>query len=238
MDIQNIFTGFDNEHWNLGIKMDYQPFSKFYLDDNGRHEFESGYPKIYLESHVHKPVETVKPLFYSITTQIDWMKEWFPRWKIYLSGNYTYTSEHTPDWQRAVLTANDLYYTLPWYKSLLPSTGKSFETVYDGEFVAPSIIGFQIRQSVENIYISQSFRPELSWVLRAARGLPGKTAVSSHSGFQKNLWETGLEVDNLLNINLLRFGLGAYYRLGEYAYPDKLDNFSLRLKVSLGKLSF
>jgi len=199
---------------------------------------ENGYPKIFLDYQHYIPVDTKNHSFFTIHSHIDWEKEWYPKWRLFLSGNYTYTSEYTPYWQQAVLPSNDLSNGIPWYKSILPSSGKAFETVYDGEFIASSIAGFKMRQNVRDIHISQSFRPELSWVLQAAWGFPEKTDITSHYGFQKGLWETGIEIDNLLNINFLRFGLGAYYRLGYYAHPDKADNFSLRIRLSLGKLSF
>ena len=44
----------------------------------------------------------------------------------------------------------------------------------------------------------------------------------------------GLRIDDLYKANFIGLGVGAFYRIGPYAFPEASDNVALKLAVTVG----
>jgi len=53
----------------------------------------------------------------------------------------------------------------------------------------------------------------------------------SYKTFEKGYFEGGLLINNLIRLQLFRYGLGVMYRYGPYAYPETIDNFAFKLTL-------
>ncbi len=216
---------FDRRLTECSVEMDYQPFSRFILTESGRQLLRKNYPVFGLSAHYFFDRRGRGYDFYNISVSSGWQFKWRPDMLTSISAGYLYTSRNTPLWKLATLNANN--YDDVWYRRILPASQSAWETVSEAQFVNHSVVSAGIRQSFNNLYFSESFRPDFSLTARFAMGL----SVQEYEGFDsmhQGVWETGMEWGHLLNISFLRFGLGTYYRLGKYSSSTVSDNFSLR----------
>lgn len=121
---------------------------------------------------------------------------------------------------------------------LLLATEYSFETVRPNEFYSDRYFNFFFRHNFKNLlYKGVSFKPELSLIASYAIGelkqTNGQHQNVEYLTLDKGLWETGLAVNNLLNLGFSSFGVSAFYRLGEYSFEKWEDNFVAKLSTTV-----
>ena len=55
------------------------------------------------------------------------------------------------------------------------------------------------------------------------------------SDCSKGYLETGLQINNLINLKIYNLGLGAYYRLGAYSNTATKDNLVFKIVINFAK---
>ncbi len=213
-----------------GVEMDYQPFSRFILTESGRQLLRKNYPVFGLSARYFFDRQGWEFDFYSLSLSTEWQVKWRTDIRTSVSAGYLFTSRNTPLWKLATLNANT--YDDAWYRRILPVSQGAWETVSEAQFINHSVVSAGVRHSFYDLHIGENFRPDFSLTARFAMGLFSR----EYEGFEnmhQGVWETGMEWGHLLNISFLRFGLGAYYRLGRYNSPVISDNFSLRWILSI-----
>lgn len=108
----------------------------------------------------------------------------------------------------------------------------SFNTMRQNEFAASQYAAIHLRHEFgHNFYSpSQKFKP--IFVLSQNMGIGYLNSASSTkyqmTDFRKGYLESGFEINNLLKIEFLSWGLGVYYRYGPYRLPAAGDNFAYK----------
>lgn len=119
------------------------------------------------------------------------------------------------------------------------ATQNTFETMRPNEFLADRYVALHVRHSFGNLLIKdRKFRPEPVLVANAAWGsldAPERQQGYTFSALQGGYYEAGLQLDDLLRSNLVGFGVGFYYRLGENAFPGAKDNLAIKLSMGFGQ---
>jgi hypothetical protein len=117
---------------------------------------------------------------------------------------------------------------------------RTFQTMQPYEFLSDSYVNLFFTHNFGSLLLrTKKFSPELIISYNGSCGDLKNT--SEHAGIQfqtKNhiYQEAGLIVDNLFNLSYLnffsvKFGIGAFYRLGYYRYDNLEDNAALKFSV-------
>ena len=94
---------------------------------------------------------------------------------------------------------------------------ESFSTMSPDEFFCNEFAALYLSHNFKNVLIDfKKFHPELIILTNIAWMNDIKT--------QKLYYESGVIVDNILNIGIIKLGVGAFYRYGPYSYENPIDN--------------
>lgn len=100
---------------------------------------------------------------------------------------------------------------------------ESFSTMSPDEFFCNEFAALYLSHNFKNVLIDfKKFHPELIILTNIA--------WMNDINTQKLYYESGVIVDNILNIGIIKIGVGAFYRYGPYSYEKPIDN--LVFKVS------
>lgn len=143
---------------------------------------------------------------------------------------------------RAGIISSDIPYTKlyagfgSYGKFALHDQG-SFATMRMNEFAADHYIIVFLSHDFGNMFISTGFfEPEFVIATHAGYGWLLKQNPENHSillqSYEKGYFESGVLVNNLLNMGFFNIGLGAFYRYGTYALPSFGQNASWRLSLN------
>lgn len=112
----------------------------------------------------------------------------------------------------------------------------SFETMRPNEFLADRYAALHLRHSFGHLlYEGKRFKPVPSIVANAAWGAlkePLRHRGYAFTPLDGGYYEAGIQVDQLLRSGITGLGIGAYWRFGEHALPEAMDN--LAVKATLG----
>lgn len=111
----------------------------------------------------------------------------------------------------------------------------AFETMYANEFLTDQFVSFHFRHNFRSLLLkTKRFAPEFVLVHNAAIGKlrsPERHAGINFSVPDKPFLEGGLQIDNLLLSGFSGIGVGAFYRYGDWAFPDFKDNLAIKLTL-------
>ncbi|MCB9182807.1 MAG: carboxypeptidase-like regulatory domain-containing protein [Flavobacteriales bacterium] len=121
--------------------------------------------------------------------------------------------------------------------SLRVAARNTFEAMRPNEFAADRYAALHVRHSFGHLlFTSKRWKPEPVVVATAAWGAMDEPERHRGLGFtplREGYYEAGLQVDNVLNLGLTGFGIGAFSRFGPYAAPEALDNVVVKATVGL-----
>jgi hypothetical protein len=129
-----------------------------------------------------------------------------------------------------------LYAGLGSYKSFTLESEQSFGTMRLNEFLSDRFFGLFLKQDFGKLLFKPrgKFQPEIALVSNLGFGtLTGKGHHENitYKTYEKGYFEGGLLLNNIVRIQLFRYGLGVMYRYGPYAYPKTIDNFAFKLTL-------
>ncbi|MDP4291847.1 MAG: hypothetical protein Q8908_12255, partial [Bacteroidota bacterium] len=112
----------------------------------------------------------------------------------------------------------------------------SFVTMHPNEFISDKSIGLFFSHHFGNLFSHTLLfnpSPELvfnyGWSkLQTDPLLYFLPVMDMHNGFA----EAGVQLNNLLDLNVYGVGLGAYYRLGAYSYATVKENLEFKIVIS------
>lgn len=113
---------------------------------------------------------------------------------------------------------------------------KSFATMRQNEFVSDRYASvFVTHDFGKLLFRSKWFNPE--FVLCANAGFGELAHPERHRYVDintpaKGYFEAGILANNILNLKLNNLGLGAFYRMGNYAFPSWKDNLALKITLN------
>jgi len=112
----------------------------------------------------------------------------------------------------------------------------SFSTMRLNEFSADQFASLHIRHSFGSGFIpAQSLiRPELVLTQNLGIGLLQEdySAATGATDFRKGFFESGIELNRILNTSSLGLGFGTYYRYGPYRLETSKLNFAYKFSLS------
>ncbi|PZR38284.1 MAG: hypothetical protein DI538_10050 [Azospira oryzae] len=119
-----------------------------------------------------------------------------------------------------------------------------FQTMDIYEFVADNYVNLFVKQNVGNVFYNIKYsKPELMLSQGVGYGIIRNQVnrdADKHlfSSYEKGYFESGVTLRNLIrfnyfNVAFIGFGAGVYYRYGYYQLPDAIDNFKLKMDLSI-----
>lgn len=113
----------------------------------------------------------------------------------------------------------------------------SFATMRINEFTADRYTAVFLTHNFGKLLLrTKRFEPEFVVASHAGFGWLKKQDVSRHSillqSFEKGYFESGLLVNNLLNLQFFNLGAGAFYRYGSYALNGFKQNISVQMSIN------
>ncbi len=209
------------------------PFAKYYLAPEGRKLLKDGYPKFFMSFESNIPQNGIDQTDY-FRTDIQVVFK-----KVFLNKNHTDLSLRTGFATQGSSinklyqpVTNDFYGNNP-FKHFNLEKKYAFETMQDLEFVDNFVLSGHLQHTFTGLKLSSRYKFDLGIIARAAFGLSyDENKYVGIKSLDKIYYESGIELRRLFKF----IGLGFYYRLGEYAYPDTWDNLSVRLSLDPIKL--
>jgi hypothetical protein len=104
------------------------------------------------------------------------------------------------------------------------------------EFLSDRFISFFVKQDFGNLLFKPvgKFQPEIALVQNVGFGSLANREPHENIEFrtmEKGYFETGLLINNIIRVQLFKYGLGVFYRYGPYAYTKTIDNFAFKLTL-------
>lgn len=111
----------------------------------------------------------------------------------------------------------------------------SFATMRMNEFASDRYANlFFTHDFRQLLFRSKHFNPRPAIVTNIGIGFlshPEDHGGVSLKGYDKGYIESGLLINNLLNLGITRLGIGSFYRYGPYAMPEWKDNLAFKLTL-------
>jgi len=116
-----------------------------------------------------------------------------------------------------------------------------FQTIGPYEFLSDRYVNLFFTHNFGSLlFHTGKFKPMMTIVQNIGWGMlsnPGYHQQIEFKTKKKGLYESGLQVDNLVKLNYLNvaylgFGIGAYYRYGPYASAKAADNLAFKLSLA------
>lgn len=122
------------------------------------------------------------------------------------------------------------------YRSFTIFAPFSFATMRMNEFLSNKYLALYLTHNFGELLIrNENFSPEFVISSNFAIGWLDNPGMHHNSDFKimdKGYFESGLLINDLLNLQIYQLGLGAYYRYGPYAYDQVMKNFAWKLSIT------
>lgn len=108
----------------------------------------------------------------------------------------------------------------------------SFSTMRLGEFYADRFISLYYRHNFGSLlFRGKKFKPQISFLNNMGWGWLNDKKKHKNidlKSYSKGYYETGLLIDNVINLNFLSYGMGVFYRYGPYSFKKTAANFAYK----------
>ncbi len=135
------------------------------------------------------------------------------------------------------LPYTELYNGNGSYRQFTIYTPNSFATMRMNEFLSDRYVAFYFTHNFSRLlFRSKYFQPEVAIATNLAFGTLANREVHKLVTFrtmEQGYFESGLLLNNLLNLQFTGMGFGAYYRYGSYAFTRWQDNLSLKFSLTV-----
>jgi hypothetical protein len=183
-------------------------------------------------------------VYFNLARGTDWLNGSFKYWRTEIKITGTLKTGSLGD-TRAALIAGMVKGSVPYsrlyagrgsYRPFTLETEQSFGTMRLNEFLSDRFISFFIKQDFGNLLFKPvgKFQPEIALVQNVGFGSLGNREPHEYIEFRtmdKGYFETGLLINNIIRVQLFKYGLGVFYRYGPYAYNKTIDNFAFKLTL-------
>ena len=112
---------------------------------------------------------------------------------------------------------------------------ESFATMQINEFLCDRFVLLFFSHNFGKFFKTKHFSPD--FIVETNVGWGDISNTQKHEGLElksmkDGYYESGLVIDNILKINICKFGFGAYYRYGANSFDKVADNFAYKIKIS------
>ncbi|MBK7240156.1 MAG: carboxypeptidase-like regulatory domain-containing protein [Flavobacteriales bacterium] len=126
-----------------------------------------------------------------------------------------------------------------WSGTVPIAAANAFQTMHPNEFLADRYGAVHLRHSFGKLLYKGKgkFQPEPTLVASAAWGElqhPEFHKGYAIKGLGEGFYEAGLQLDGILKFDVIRFGAGAYYRMGSNAFGYVKDDLAVKLTLGIG----
>lgn len=218
----------------------YDPFSKFFLSPQGRQVLKDGFPKFYFNFEKSLPQFTEGSYdFYRVDFQSVYKKTYLNKHYTdflvklaYADKNNSIIHQYSPQSNAYDLSESK------WYQKIhLTAFNPSFETMQNLEFVDNLVTTLHVKHTFSKIKLSNTYNFDMALLGKAAWGLSYRqNRYAAIRTLEKGYLETGIEFNRLIKVFRQGFGLGFYYRLGNYQHEKTMDNLSIKLTFTASDL--
>ena len=113
-----------------------------------------------------------------------------------------------------------------------------FSTMLINEFFCDRFASVFFSHNFGKIFTFKRLTPEL--VIDANFGIgslqtPRYYCGESLKSMDKGYFESGLVLDNIINMMFVKLGFGVYYRYGAYSFDKVADNFAFKVRILFSK---
>ncbi len=211
----------------------YTPFSKYYLAPEGRKTLKEAYPKFYFGFEKNFPELQINPSDYIRIEVQAWLKQTWKNKNITQLFLQTGFASYQASIDKLFIPNTNNYTGSNPLKRFSLKKEFAFETMKDMEFADNFVFAAYFYHQLTDVKLTSTHSIDIQWQGKVAYGLSysSNSYVGIHS-LDKLYLESGIELNRLWG----SLGLGFYYRFGHYAYPDAMDNLSIRLTLKPWKL--
>ncbi len=123
------------------------------------------------------------------------------------------------------------------YRSFTLFAPNSFATMRMNEFVSSRYAALYFTHNFGKLLLrTNGFEPEFLIATNIGWGDLDGQLLSNHKGvsvntMDKGYYESGLLINNLLDLKMYNLGLGAFYRYGPYSFDETMDNFAFKISI-------
>jgi hypothetical protein len=183
-------------------------------------------------------------VYFNVARGTTWLDGDFEYWRTEIKITKTFKTKSFGETRVALISGlvkgevpySKLYTGMGSYRPFTLEVEQSFGTMRFNEFLSDRFISLFIKEDFEKLLFRPrgKFQPEIALVHNIGFGiLPDKDAHTNieFETMEKGFYEGGLLINNLFRMQLLRYGLGVFYRYGPYAYDKTIDNFAFKLSI-------
>jgi hypothetical protein len=183
-------------------------------------------------------------LYFNLARGINRLNGSFNYWRTELKITKSFLTKSFGETRLALISGivtgtapySKLYVGLGSYKSFTLESEQSFGTMRFNEFLSDRFAALFIKQNFEKLLFKTQgkFRPELALVHNMGFGRLDKSAPHENITFntlEKGYYESGLLINNIFRLQILKYGIGVLYRYGPYAFTKTIDNFAFKLTL-------
>ncbi|MDV7186164.1 DUF5686 family protein [Lutibacter sp. TH_r2] len=227
------YTNYNLSTASIGIQ--YNPFSEYMNSPIGKLTIKNNFPQITFQ--VSKSLKDIfesdfdfTQINFRILHKIDRLRKATTTFMleggaVFGDAPLTHLYNSTPNYT----------HKSPWIKRVTFAGKNSFETMGYNEFISDRYIALHFKHDLKPIKITNKFRPQFTFVSRAAVGAIDNKQFHTGIDFKslKNgYYESGLELNGLFK----GFGASAFYRYGPNQNAKVSDNLAVKLtfKLNLG----
>jgi hypothetical protein len=136
-----------------------------------------------------------------------------------------------------LIPATDLFAGKSSYTFIGLYAANSFQTMRSNEFMSDKYVSLFIQQDLlTNVIRKGKFQPNFVLVTALGWGTLSHPEVHVNANvktMERGYFESGILINNIISkkfVGIARFGIGGgvFYRYGPYAFPDPLDNISIK----------
>ena len=230
---ENTFTDYKLSTASIGIQ--YNPFSEYMNSPVGKLTIKNKFPQITFQ--VSKSLKDVFESDFDFT-QIN--VRILHKIKRLRKATTTFMLEGGAVFGDAPLThlynsTPNYTHKNPWIKRVTFAGKNSFETMGYNEFISDRYVALHFKHDLKPIKITNKFRPQFTFVTRAAIGAIENKQFHTGINFKSlndGYFESGLELNRLFK----GFGASTFYRYGPNQNAKVSDNLAVKLtyKLNLG----
>ena len=183
-------------------------------------------------------------LYLNLARGVDGLNGDFAYWRNELKVTKVFTTKAFGNTRLAFVTGlvtgdvpySKLYVGMGSYKTFTLESEQSFGTMRFNEFLSDRFMSLFIKQDFGKLLFKPrgKFQPEIALVQNLGFGKLKNTAHHeniTYSTLEKGYYEAGLLINNIFRIQIIRYGVGVFYRYGPYAFTKTIDNFAFKLTL-------
>ena len=225
-DVNVYFDRFDFTEVNLGLRYAYG--EKFVKNVRKKISLGTKYPIVWfqfshgLEGFLDGGFEYNR---YDVKIEKSFYTNYLGKTSIRISGGYV----------DADIPYTNLYNGNASYRSFTIYAPNSFATMRMNEFLSNKYLAFYFQHDFEKLLFKGGwFKPEFAIATHVGFGWLDFTDSHTNINYktmEKGYYESGLLINNLLNLQVYSLGIGTFYRYGPYTFKDGWDNVGAKLTI-------